>query len=299
MDRLEAMRAFVAVAEAGGFAAAARRLSLSPPAVTRAVAALEARIGAVLLRRTTRVVRLTDAGAHYLADCKRLLAAIEDAEATAAGAHGALRGALGVTAPAMFGRLFVAPIVLDFLARHPGVAARALLVDRVVDLVDEGLDVAVRIARLPDSSLRAARVGAVRVVVCASPAYLAARGRPRAPAELARHDRVALAPLGRAEAWAFGRGSGRVAVAPPTPLVVNTAEAAVAAALAGRGLARLLSYQVDAELRAGRLAIVLAEFEPKPVPVHVVSAEGRAANARARAFIDLAVERLRAEPALR
>ena len=190
MDRLDSMRVFVAVAEQQGFAAAARRLGLSAPSVTRAVAALEERIGGPLLQRTTRALRLTEAGARYLADCKRILAEIDDAEASAAGSHRDPKGQLGITAPVMFGRMHVAPLLLDFLDRHPLVTARLLLLDRVVDLLEEGLDVALRIAHLPDSALHAVRVGAVRRVVCAAPGYLRRNGVPERPADLASHSAI-------------------------------------------------------------------------------------------------------------
>ncbi|WP_437631872.1 LysR family transcriptional regulator [Sorangium sp. So ce854] len=295
MDRLDTMRVFVAVAEETGFAPAARRLSMSPPAVTRAISALEERIGTRLLQRSTRVVRLTEAGARFLADCKRILGEIEEAEASAAGSHAELRGQIGVTAPVTFGRMFVAPAVFDFLARHPRVSARTLLVDRVVDMLDEGLDVAVRIAHLPDSSLSAIRVGSVRLVVCASPDYLAARGAPGTPADLGRLDTIALSQAASPAEWSFASGGRVEKVLPPSQLLVNTADVAIAAAVAGRGLARVLSYQAGPELRAGRLRIVLPAFEPPPVPVHVVHPEGRRAAARVRAFVDFLVERLRSE----
>ncbi|WP_434042863.1 MULTISPECIES: LysR family transcriptional regulator [Sorangium] len=295
MDRLDTLRVFIAVAEEEGFAPAARRLSMSPPAVTRAIAALEERIGTRLLHRTTRIVRLTEAGARFLTDCKRILGEIEEAEASAAGSHAELRGQIGVTAPVMFGRMFVAPVVLDFLARHPRVSARTLLVDRVVDMLDEGLDVAVRIAHLPDSSLTAIRVGSVRLVVCASPDYLAARGAPETPADLAQLDTIAFSQAASPAEWAFSSGARVEKVLPPSQLLVNTADVAIAAAVAGRGLARVLSYQVGPELRAGRLRIVLPAFEPPPVPVHVVHPEGPRAAARVRAFVDFLVERLRSE----
>ncbi|AUX46756.1 LysR family transcriptional regulator [Sorangium cellulosum] len=290
------MRVFVAVAEEEGFAPAARRLAMSPPAVTRAVSALEERIGTRLLHRTTRIVRLTEAGARFLADCKRILGEIEEAEVSAAGSHADLRGQLAVTAPVMFGRMFVAPVLFDFLSRHPRVSARTLLVDRVVDLLDEGLDVAVRIAHLPDSSLSAVRVGAVRRVVCASPGYLAARGAPRTPADLARFDTIAFSLAGSPVEWSFGSGTTVERVDPPWQLVVNTVDVGIAAALAGRGLVRVLSYQIGAELREGQLEIVLSDVEPPPVPIHVVYPEGRRAAARVRAFVDFLVERLRSEP---
>lgn len=293
MDRLRAMTAFLAVAEAQGFAAAAKRIGMSPPAITRAVAALEEHLGTRLFRRTTRVVRLSEAGVRFLADCRRILAELDEAETSAAGAHGAPRGSVAVTAPAMFGRLFVAPVVTEFLARHPQMRSRLLLVDRVVDLVEEGLDAAVRIAHLPDSSLTAVRVGSMRRVVCAAPAYLAEHGVPAAPGDLERLDAIHFSFT--RQQWTF-RVDGRPRVVrPPARLVANTAEVAVTAAVAGHGVARLLSYQVEREVRSGALQIVLQEFEPPPIPVHIVHAEGRRAPARVRAFVDFAVARLRAQ----
>ena len=298
MDRLDAMRVFIAVAEEQGFSSAARRLAMSPPSVTRAVAALEERVGARLLRRTTRIVRLTEAGTRFLADCKRILGELEEAEAAAAGAHAEPRGQLGVSAPVMFGRLFVAPILLDFLARYPEVTAQTLLVDRIVDLMDEGLDVAVRIADLADSSLSAVRVGWMRRVVCASPAYLAAHGMPKTPADLSHLDAIAFSSSAAQPEWRFSSGSKTTTIRPVAHLIANTAEVAVAAAVAGRGVTRVLAYQIAAELGSGHLRIVLPEFEQPPLPIHVVHLEGRRAVARVRAFIDFAVDRLRADPRL-
>ncbi|WP_224371968.1 LysR family transcriptional regulator [Hyalangium versicolor] len=300
MDRLETLRVFVAVAEESGFAAAARRLAMSPPAVTRAVSALEERLGTRLLHRTTRTVRLTDAGRQFLTDCKRILGELEEAEASAAGSQTELRGMLTVTASMMFGRMYVAPIVLDFLARHPQVVARTVLLDRVVDLLDEGVDVAVRIAHLPDSSLNAIRVGTVRRVVCASPRYLAEHGRPRTPAELSRFDAITFSQTASQQhGWSFTSGSKVQTVTPPSRLIVNATEVAIAAAVAGRGLTSVLSYQVASEVRRGQLQLVLEDYELPAIPIHIVHAEGRRANARVRAFVDFAVERLRAEESLK
>lgn len=294
MDRLDAMRVFVTVAEAGGFAPAARSLRLSPPAVTRAVAALEERIGARLLHRTTRTVRLTEAGARYLADAKRILAELDEADAAAAGAHAEPRGQIAITAPLLFGRMHVAPVVLDFLDRFPDVTARTLFVDRVVDLMDEGMDVAVRIAVLPDSGLSAVRVGQVRRVVCAAPDFLRRHGEPRTPADLERLGCIGFQSAAAPAPWVFPAGSGAMeTVRPPMRLLVNTAEVAVAAALDGRGIIRVLSYQVAEEVRQGRLVILLAGHEPPPIPVQLVHLEGRRAAARVRAFLDFAAERLR------
>ena len=293
------MRLFVGVAEAEGFARAARELGVSAPAATRAVAALEQRLGAPLFRRTTRRVRLTEQGERYLVDCRRILGELAEAEASLAGAHGEPSGPLAVTAPAMFGRLHVAPILLDYARRHRQVLPRLFLADRVVDLIDEGFDVAVRIAHLGDSGLTAARVGQMRRVVCAAPDYLARHGVPKLPADLARHQAIVFAPVGPGAEWPFRAGQRTQTIRPPARLVANTAEVAVAAAVAGLGLTSLLRYQAAAELKSGKLAIVLADHELPPVPIHVVHREGPRANPRLRAFVDLAVERLRADKALR
>ncbi len=293
MDRLDSMRAFVAVAEAASFAAAARQLGQSPPAVTRAVAALEERIGARLFHRTTRSVRLTDAGARYLGDAKRILAELEEADASAAGAHAEPRGQLGLTAPVMFGRIYVAPLLLDFLARFPAVTARMLLADRVVDLMDEGLEVAVRIAHLEDSALTAVRVGEVRRVICASPEFLDASGRPRTPADLAGAKLISFATGPAPDPWTFVKESAAETHHLAAQLIVNSNDVMIAAAEAGHGFVRALSYQVAPLLRAGTLEIVLAEFEEAPLPIHVVHIAGRRASARVRGFVDFAVERLR------
>lgn len=288
MDRLQRMSVFVAVAEAQGFAAAARRLGLSPPAVTRAIAALEAHLGTRLLRRTTRIVRLTDAGARYLEDCRRLLGELDEADAHASGVEAALRGALAVTAPSMFGRLHVIPVLLAFLEAHPAVSAHALLVDRVVDLIEEQVDVAVRIAELQDSWYKAVRVGAVRRVVCASPAFLAAHGTPRTLAELATAESVRRGANATPGPWLF---AGDRSVRTRGRFTVSSAEAAVTAAVAGQGLARVLSYQIVDELRSGALVLVLEDHELPPLPISVVH-DGT--SRRVRAFVDFAVPRLRA-----
>jgi DNA-binding transcriptional LysR family regulator len=299
------LKVFVGVAEANGFAPAARKLQMSAPAVTRAIAALEQRLGAQLLERSTRSVRLTEIGERFFSDCKRILAELDEAEASALGAHAAPQGELAVTAPSMFGRLHVAPIALDFLVEYPMVSMRTFFADRVVHMLDEGFDVAVRIARLPDSGLTAVRVGNVRRVVVASPAYLAGRGTPRVPAELAQHDAIGFSPSGGSNVpWSFpapsaGDASRREIVQPRMQLVANTSEVAIEAALRGQGLTRVLSYQADVEVRAAKLAIVLEAFEPEPIPVYLVYVAGRKAPAKVRAFVDFAAERLRAQPVLR
>jgi DNA-binding transcriptional LysR family regulator len=308
MDKLEGMRIFVAVADAHGFAPAARGLGLSPPAVTRAIAALEARVGAQLLRRSTRSVSLTEAGARFHADCKRILAEIDDAEASASGAHSVPQGLLSITAPVMFGRLHVAPVLLDFLAQQPQLKARSYFSDQIVHLLDEGFDMAVRIAHLPDSGLTAVRAGHVRRVVVASAQYLAEHGVPRTPADLAQHRGVGFSQHGSVSAaWVFyppgstsrsgGQGTGETAH-PQMQMVTNAGEMSIAAALAGHGLARALSYQVAGDVLAGRLQVVMADHEPPPIPVQLVYTEGRKAAAKVRSFVDFALERLRAEPVL-
>jgi DNA-binding transcriptional LysR family regulator len=298
MDRFHLMSVFVAVAEEQGFAGGARRLGLSPPAVTRAVAALEDRLGVKLLNRTTRHVRATDAGLRYLDSARRILAEADEADEAAAGAHATPRGQLAVTAPVLFGNLFVMPGIVEFLKRHPDVSVSAVFLDRVVSLLEEGLDVGVRIGELPDSSMRAIPVGFVRRVVCASPRYVRRHGEPKRPADLAQHAIVAASPVTPTLEWRFGAGRESFTTRVRPRLSVTSNDAAVHAALLGFGVTRLLSYQVAAHLAAGRLQRVLAGFEPPPLPIHVLHLEGRQASAKVRGFVDLLVDRLRAETAL-
>jgi len=291
MDRLQAMKTFVRVAETGGFAEAARQLRMSPPAVTRFVAALEDSIGARLLTRTTRTVKLTEAGMHYLEDCRRILADMAEAEAAAAGSYATPTGSLRITAAVMFGHMYVLPILTEFLDRHPAVTGDALFLDRVVNIVDEGIDVAVRIGHLPDSGFSAIRVGEVRHVVCGSPAYFKVHGVPQIPADLAAHR--TMTSTGAWMAWRFS-DAPNITVRPR--LFTNTVEGALLSAEQGWGLTRVLSYQAAPALAAGRLQRVLADYEEPPIPVHVIHAEGRRASAKVRAFVDFAVEKLRANP---
>lgn len=298
MDRLQAMATFVAVVDSGGFASAARQLNLSPPVVTRAVAELEERLGLRLLTRTTRVVRVTDAGARFADDCRRILGDIEEAETAATGTHAAPRGTLTLTAPVLFGHLVVTPILVRYLQRHPEVDAQCLFLDRVVNVVEEGIDVAVRIGELPDSSLQATRVGRVSRVLVASPAYLLAQGAPQRPEALAEHTLIAVSALGPATQWRFN-DVGKPLLQPLRPRLRTTSnDSAIAAALAGLGITQLLSYQVAAQLQSGQLQRVLADFESAPLPVHVVHHEGRRATQKVRGFIDLAVDTLRSDPSL-
>ena len=299
MDRLQAMEVFVAVVDCGGFASAARKLDLSAPVVTRAVAELEARLGVRLLMRTTRAVRVTEAGARYAEDCRRILADVGDSEAATSGAGSQLKGLLSVTAPVLFGNLHVTPIVTDYLQRYPDLEAQCVFVDRIVNLVDEGLDVAVRIGALPDSSLHAIKVGQVRRMLVASPDYVAAHGRPQHPQDLSRHVLIQPTQVAPYPEWRFAE-AGRPLVQRIRPrLRTTTNDAARSFALAGLGIVRLLSYQVADALASGTLVPLLEDFETPALPVHVVHHEGRHATQKVRAFVDLAVSTLRGNPALR
>jgi DNA-binding transcriptional LysR family regulator len=292
MDRFGAMAAFVAVADEGGFAKAARRLRLSPASVTRAVAALEERLGLSLLARTTRSVRLTEAGAVFLDASRRILAEVEDAASRARGVRAAPRGILVASAPLVFGRLHVLPVVTGLLAAHPDLAVRLILDDRPLRLVEDGIDVAVRIGVLADGRLQAVRVGSVRRVLVASPGYLARHGRPKRPADLRGHAIVAFEGIGAADEWRFGRVSVRIA----PRLSVNGADAAIAAAIAGLGITRTLSYQVQDAVLAGRLVLVLPEFAPAPVPVSIVHPARRFPSANVAAFVAAARSHFRRHP---
>ena len=293
MSRFDELQTFVAVAQAGGFAAAARRLNRSAPTVTRLVAQLEARLGARLFLRTTRQVSLTEAGTRLFEDVRGLLDALDVAEAAAAGAYEMPQGLLSVTAPVMFGRLYVAPLLRGFLDAHPQVRARTLFVDRNVNLIDEGLDVALRLGDLPDSSLTAVHVGDVRRVTVASPSYLEAHGMPEDIADLDRHRLIAPTIISQAQSWVFEAG-GRRTVYPIAPhMVSNTIDVCIEAAQAGWAITRVLSYQVADALADGSLVEVLAAREDRKMPVHLLHAEGPLRAAKIRAFVDHAARGLR------
>ena len=298
MDRFQEMQVFAAVAQDQGFSAAARRLGMSAASVTRAVAALEKRIGTLLLTRTTRSVHLSEAGQRYLEDCRRILAEVQEAEDSAAGSHTQPRGQLTITAPVLFGELFVTPLMVDYLTRFPEVSINGVLVDRVVSMVEEGIDVAVRIGELPDSNQHAIRVGEVRRVICGSPAFLMAQGRPRHPQDLAQAPVIATSAIGQLRNWPFLDAGEPLSVRPEPRLVVTANQAAITAACLGLGFTRVLSYQVASKVAAGELEIVLADFELPPLPIHVVYQGGRNAPARIRSFVDFAVNALREHPAL-
>lgn len=294
MDRLDTLALFVAVAEENGFGAAARRLGRSPAAVTRAVAELEERLGARLFNRTTRAVVLTDSGLRYLDQARRLLADYADFERSAVGELEEPRGRLTLTAPILFGRLHVLPIVQAFADRYPAVEMNILLLDRVVSLIDEGIDLGVRIGHLPDSSLLALRVGSVRRVVCASPAYLAAHGEPESPRDLARH--AVITSTGAApssEHWRFSDGESGMMVAIRPRMTVNLVQAAVDLAVHGAGITRLLSYQSEPYEKSRALARILKAYEPAPLPIHIVHPAGRHPPAKVRRFVEMAAATLK------
>src|ERR1700742_185317 len=290
MDRIDAMQAFVAVADLQGFAPAARKLNLSPSAVTRLIAALEERLGARLLQRTTRQVALTDTGAHYLERARRILADVEEAERAAEGERTRPSGRLVVSAPLGFGRLHVSPVMSAYLKRYPEVSGELRLEDRLVSLVEDGNDLAVRIGELADSSLVARHVGEMRRIVVASPAYLKARGEPRRPADIAPHDTIQFGSTAGLSDWRFRDGGEEVRISYAPRLLTNSSDAAIDYAEAGGGLTRVLAYQAAASLKAGRLKIVLEKFELPASPIHIVYPTSRLLSAKVRTFIDLVVE---------
>lgn len=298
MDRFRSIQVFVEVAERGGFAAAARRLSMSPPAVTRAVSALEDRIGTRLLHRTTRSLGLTEAGARFLEDARRVLADLAAAEEAATGSHGIPRGEVRITAPALFGRLYIAPILGDLLDTYPGLSCQTLFLDRSVSLIDEGLDIAVRIGELPDSSLTAIRVGSVRWVTVAGADYLDARGAPGHPVDLKDHRLIQSVAVTGSREWTYMEKGGPLVVKIEPRMRMNTNDAVVALATRGWGIARLLSYQTAPDVALGRLRVILEGFEPPAIPIHVIHQEGRMASAKVRACVDFMVDRLRADPVI-
>lgn len=297
MDRLDTMRVFVTALNEGSLARAAQRLGRSPAAITRAIAALESRLGTALLHRTNRRLQLTEAGERYAAVCRHVLMELDEADLTAAGEGTVPHGVLTVTAPVTFGTRILRPIVGDFLRKYDRVQVRYLLLNRMTNLTDEGIDVGLRIAALQDSSLIAVRIGVVRRVLCASPAYLARRDPPKSIADLAGHDCIAIEPTNPEDIWSFpplpGRKMARTVRLRPR-LMVNADEAAVSAAIDGQGVVRIISYKVQEEVRDGRLVVLLPEDEPPPLPVHLVAPEHRLALPKVRAFMDFAAARLRA-----
>ena len=294
MDRIDAMKVFVVALDEGSLAGAGRKLGRSPAAVSRAIAFLEAHVGAELLHRTTRSIKLSEAGERYAAACRRVLTELEEADIVAGGERAAPRGTLALTAPVISGEMVLRPVLDAFLDAYPTVSARLLLLDRSVNLIDEGFDVALRIADLADSSMIATRIGEVRRVVVASPRYLKQNPRIEEPGDLAKHQIISMAHI--PNSWSFppaGRSPAPRTVQFTPRLVINSTRAAVASAVSGRGVALLFSYQVAEQVRDGELEIVLAGDEPPALPVHVIAPQGRLAVPKVRAFIDFAVPRLR------
>lgn len=295
MDRIFAMQVFVAVAEQGGFAAASRELGTSPPVVSRTIAALESHLNVVLFHRSTRHVGLTEPGERYLNDCKQILGDIRAAEDALGGIVGEIRGQLAVTAPVLFGSMHVAPIVQQFLEQHPAVEMNLILLDRVVNLLEEGMDVGVRIGALEDTSLHAINVGKVQLVCCAAPAYLERHGTPQAPHQLTQHQLINTRGLGNLAHWRFEQNGKAIQVHAQARLSINTNDAARAAAIAGFGIVRLLSYQIKEALDQGHLLPILEPFQPPSSPIHVLHRGGRFTTAKVRHFIDQLSQHLRQE----
>ena len=294
MNRLESMSILLAVVDSGSLSAAARRLGMPLATVSRKVGELESHLKTRLLHRTTRQLSLTEAGSSYVGACRRILEDIGEAERAATGEYASPKGELVVTAPVVFGRLHVVPVVADFLAHYPEIGINLVLTDRVVHLMDEHADVAIRIGELPDSTLMATGVGAVRRVICASPAYLAAHGVPTRPHDLAGHECITFEVLASMRAWVFGSGKSELSVPVHSRLAVNTAEAAIAAAILGVGLIRVLSYQVADPVRDNALGVVLDTFESAPLPINLVHKGQAPVPLKLRAFLDFVTPRLRA-----
>jgi DNA-binding transcriptional LysR family regulator len=291
MDRIDAMQAFVAVADLGGFAPAARKLGLSASAITRLVASLEERLGARLLQRTTRSVTLTDVGERYLERARRILSDVDEAEASAQAERTQPSGRLVVSAPLVFGRLHVGHMMSAYLKEFPAVSAELRLSDRMVNLVDEGIDIAVRIGHLADSSLVARNVGDMRLLAVASPGYLQERGTPLKPSDLAQHAIIRFTGRSSLHDWSFKENGRDVRVSHVSRYMTNSADAAVLHAEQDGGLAMVFAYQAAEAIEAGRLKVVLADYEPPPMPINLVYPTSRLLSAKVRAFIDLVVER--------
>jgi DNA-binding transcriptional LysR family regulator len=297
MDRIDAMKVFVATLDEGSLAGAGRRLGKSPAAVSRAITFLEQHVGTDLLHRTTRAIKLSESGERYAVACRRILVDLEEANIAAAGERAAPRGLLNVTAPVAAGESLMRPLLDEFMEAHPEVSARLHLLDRPANLIDEGIDLALRLAHLADSSLVALRVGEVRRVVVASPGYLAKHPPIEVPADLAQHRIIAMTHFG-IDSWSFPPlpGSAVPRSVQFTPkLIVNSIRGAVSSAVEGRGVLRVFSYHVACEVEKGLLKVVLAGDEHGPLPVHLVAPQGRLSVPKVRAFVDFALPRLRAD----
>jgi len=296
MDRLEAMKVFVVALEEGSLVGASRKTGRSAAAVSRAIAFLEAHVGVPLLHRTTRSIKLSEAGERYAIACRKVLADLEEADRSAAGERSVPHGTLTITATVFAGVELLRPIVDAFMVEYPTVNVRLYMLERAVNLIDEGIDLALRITHLPDSTLVAHRVGEVRRLIVASPRYLATHPRIVEPADLGKHQIIAMEHMGP-DSWSFPPKEGSAvprSVSFTPRLTVNSVKAAVASVVDGHGVTRVLSYHVAAEIKQGLLQVVLADAEPAPIPVHIVSPFGRLSVPKVRAFVDFALPRLRA-----
>jgi len=300
MDQLHLMTVYIAVAEEQGFAAAARRLNMSPPAVTRAISALEEKLGIKLLIRSTRHVRVTEAGTRYLIDSRKIVQAVEQANAAAVGINAQPKGHLSITAPVLFGQKYVIPGIVEYLNTYPETQVHAVFLDRVVNLLEEGFDAGIRIGHLPDSTMNAITVGHVRIMLVASPDYLAINGTAQSPNDLSDHTLIASSAGSMAHDWQFSSSNKKASqVLRIKPrLTVTSNQAAIDAAKQGLGIARIISYQVADELARGELLGVLADYELPEIPIHIVHREGHMASNKVRCFIDLMAKRLGSDKTL-
>lgn len=296
MNKLEAMQIFIEVAKHQSFVAASRSLEMSAPTITRTIAELESRLGVKLFNRTTRHVRLTQSGLQFLNDVSRILEDIEETEAALSGSYTEPKGVLTITAPVLFGEKYIIPIISEYLEQNTSVSVRTIFHDRVASLIEEELDIAIRIGHLKDSNLYATTVGEIRRIVCASPAYLESFGIPKSPEELSKHKIILPTTYDSSSTWKFHHQDKKISVKLAPRLRCNQNGAALKAAVLGYGVTRLMSYQVAEELEKRTLQCILTDYEDKPIPVNVIHLEGRRANAKIRAFIELAVHRLRANP---
>jgi DNA-binding transcriptional LysR family regulator len=293
MDRLDAMSVIVAVADTGSISAASRRLKSPIATISRKITEFESRFKVQLFQRTSRRMTLTDAGRSYVEACKHIIEQVDDAEREVSGEYRIPKGEMAVTAPWGLGHTHLLPLVAEFLEAYPDISLRLMLTDTVVNMVGENIDVALRVGPLPDSSMIATRIGSIRIVVCGSPAYLKARGRPKQLGELSKHDCITIDDHAAPAVWRF-EGGNRARVAPiRSRLCVNTSEAAVLAATTGAGLARVMSYKMADAMRAGKLAIVLEEFEPQPLPLHIVYAPRKPMPLKLRTFLNWMTPRLK------
>ncbi|MGH1463711.1 MAG: LysR family transcriptional regulator [Neptuniibacter sp.] len=292
MDQFHLMSVFIAVAEEQGFAAASRKLNISPPAVTRAISALEDKLGVKLLNRTTRHVRTTDAGQRYLEDARRILQQVEIANEAALGINSEPKGHLSVTAPVLFGQKYIVPCIAEYLDTYPETEIDAVFLDRVVNLMEEGLDLGIRIGHLPDSSMRAKRVGSVRLLCLASSNYLKTHGIPQSPKDLEQHSIILSKTGSLLQGWQFNLAGKTQNINFKPRLTVSTNQGAINASKEHLGIIRTLSYQVEDELNSGKLKTILENYEPEPMPVHIIHREGRYASSKVRCFIDLLAKNL-------